>query len=135
MDVLNFLYRMLWGTWGISLYTPIFSALEHIKEILESDLKTSLLELQNVKTECINDAQIKTRNSRYEGKMLVGSEKAPEERKEKPLHRSVLLKPADTQTSTEKPDLKDPKHQLNWLQRILLSSLKLCERHTPFCKL
>lgn len=73
----------------------------------------SLLEMQDVKTECINDAQIKPRNSTYEGKMLVGSEKAPEEREEKSLHRSVPLKPADTQTSTKKPDLKDPKHQLN----------------------
>lgn len=72
-----------------------------------------MLELQDVKTECINDTQIKPRDSLHEGKKLVGSEKAPEERKEKSLHGSVLLKPADTQTSTKKPDQKGSKQQLN----------------------
>lgn len=65
-----------------------------------------MLELQDGKTDYINDAQMKTRKSLYEGRKLVGSEKAPE-RKKKSLHRSVLLKPADTQTSTKKPDWKE----------------------------
>lgn len=72
-----------------------------------------MLESPDGKTEFINDAQIKPRKSLYEGKKLEGSEKAPEKRKEKSLHRSVLLKPADTQSSTNKPDLKDSEHQLN----------------------
>jgi len=40
-----------------------------------------VLELQDVKTECINDAQTKIRNSLYVGDKIAGSEKATEERR------------------------------------------------------
>lgn len=40
-----------------------------------------MLESPDGKTECINDAQIKTRKSLYEAKKLVGSEKVPEIKK------------------------------------------------------
>lgn len=36
-----------------------------------------------------------------------------QKKEKKNLHRSILLKPADTQTSTKKQDLKDSKDQLN----------------------
>ena len=68
-----------------------------------------MLELQDAKTEYINDAQIKIRNSLYEGEKIAVSEKATEERKEKALHRSILLE-LGTQTSAKKPELKDSKH-------------------------
>lgn len=68
-----------------------------------------MLELQNVKTEYMNNAQIKIRNSLYEGEKIAGSKKATKERKEKALHRGILWEP-DTQTSTKKSELKDSKH-------------------------
>lgn len=54
---------------------------------------SSMLMVDNVKTEYINDAQTTIRHSLYEGEKTVGSEKATEERKEKGLHRSILLEP------------------------------------------
>lgn len=70
-----------------------------------------MLILEDAKTEYTNDAELRIRPSLYEREKIAGSEKATEARKEKALHRSILLEP-DTSNSTEKPELRGSKHQL-----------------------